>query len=833
MRLTATLLVLAVVSTALASAPDPKLAQPASTLASVLVNGQPAVAGRLMIRLKAEALPSRLASDRAQLGDAPTLAAFAQTRGLRDSRPLILQELDEVAHQSGLDRDIIVELAAGSDLEREQAAWAARPEVEWAEYDWIVHTMLVPNDQYFSGQWGLRNTGSGGYTNDCDIDAELAWDVYTGSNTVKIAIIDTGVDLNHPDLQAKIIAGYDYVNNDATPDDDHMHGTACASLAAAITNNTSGMAGVDWNARIMPMKVLDSSGSGTDSAIINAINWARTNGAHVISMSLGGGGNNSTFNTAVNNAYNAGIPVICAAGNDNSSTISYPARYANSFAVGALSPCNTRKSPSSCDGESWWGSNYGTGLDVMSPGVLLRSATINGYITDMNGTSGATPQVAGVAALIRGRNSALTAQQIYDIINDTADDMGTAGWDSQTGWGRLNAYQAVMAALPNPCTTDAIPPGVVHTPLTNTTNNSTPYPVIAAVTDNCTVASVTLRHRIGTGAWTSLPMTISAGLYTGSIPAAPYGSHVNYQIVAVDQNSNTTTRDHFFDVLNPCELDLVAPVLTLYEPGGDLYSDSQDIEVLVNTSDPCGIADVSAVYRVNGGVDHAVQLDNLGGGDYSTLLPPQAYGSLVEVTVFSYDNSTNMNMAEESASLHIVDPCGSDVVEPLVEVLTPFPASLEVGQTGQMVLAATDPCGLQGVTLVCSLNGGAQQVGSVVESSPGQFQLVLPAQVLPGSLAWSIAVADDSPQHNTLQLNGGLTVLPAAAIGTPQVEITLLSGSQVQLSWVAVPTAAGYRVYSSPFLGGPWSLLVDTPLTTISTGAGTDQQSIFQVTAHN
>ena len=617
---------------------------------------QPAcVRDRLMIRLRPEALPSRRL-DRAQLDEVPAMAAFAQSRGLRDSRPLMLQELDQVARESGLDRDLVLEFSPGIDLATEQAAWAARPEVEWAEFDWLVRAMLVPNDGYFSGQWALRNTGQNppGGTVDCDIDAELAWDVYTGSTAVKIAILDTGVDLNHPDLQSKIIAGYDYVNGDSTPDDDNMHGTACASLAAALTNNTVGMSGVDWNARIMPLKVLNAAGSGSTTNIINAVDWARTHGANVISMSLGGGSFSSSFNTAINNAYNAGIPVVCAAGNDNSSVISYPAAYTNSMAIGALSPCNQRKSPSSCDGENWWGSNYGTGLDVLSPGVLLRSATINTYINNMNGTSGATPQVAGLAALMRGLNASLTAQQIYDIIDDTADDLGAAGWDSQTGWGRLNAHQALLAANPDPCLGETVVPVITHTALPNTTNNSLPYAVSGTVTDNCTLATVTLRWQVNGGAWSSVAMSNAASVYSGAIPAQAYGSVIHYQIVAVDASANTATGDWTFQVINPCDSDILAPTLSMLSPITDTSDTAGPYIAVISATDPCGISAVSLTYQVDGGVAQGGTVLAIGGGEFEGEIPGQAAGSVVSYTFWAEDNSVNFNTSSGTWSFNVL-----------------------------------------------------------------------------------------------------------------------------------------------------------------------------------
>jgi thermitase len=819
-----------------AHAPDPvRSPAPPSPLAAVVVDGHEALAGRLVVRLREDSGAIR-STDRATLADLPQLTTFAATRGLRASEPLIRAELDEVARQSGFDRVLIVDLDPAADLRRERELWQARPEVEAVDYDWIVRAQLVPNDQYFSGQWALRNLGTGGFTNDCDIDAELAWDLTTGSSTVKIAIIDTGVRLTHADLSAKIVPGYDYVNNDATASDDNGHGTACASLAAASTNNTSGMAGVDWNARIMPLKALNAAGSGSTTAIINCVNWARTNGAHVISMSLGGGGYVSDFNTAINNAYNAGIVVVCATGNDNQSSISYPAAYTNSFAVGALSPCNQRKSPTSCDGEGWWGSNYGTGMDLLSPGVLLRSAwnTNNtSYISDMNGTSGATPIVAGVAALMRGVNPGLTAQQIYDILNETADNLGAAGWDSQTGWGRLNAYAAVSTAAGGNCGSELEPPVITHTPLGNTEVDNAPYPVTATVTDNCTVASVTLRHRVNGGSWSSASMTLSAGVYTGSIPAQAFGSGINYEIVALDQNSNLASTSATFYVLNPCNLDVAGPAVTLLAPLGDTSSEIDPVDVLALVTDPCGVSEVQIAYVVDGAPVQFEDALPVGGDQFAGQIPPQPFGSVVDVTLYAYDASLQFNESLLEFSYEVLDPCATDATQPEAALTTPFPATLETGQTAQAAATASDPCGIQGAVLTCSLNGGPAQSGAAVEGTPGTFQLVLPAQAAPGALAWTLVVTDASPAHNTRTLTGSLTVTQASTLPAPVVSISLLSSTQAQVSWSLVVGATGYRVEAAPSPDGPWTVLFDGFTTSWIVPMGTNQMELLRVVAHN
>ena len=331
------------------------------------------------------------------------------------------------------------------------------PEIENVEFNYKMEAFLVPNDNYYSDQWALNNTGQAVSYNGnnvgtpgCDVDAERAWNITTGNPNVVIAILDTGIDLDHPDLASELVAGYDFVDNDTNANDGNMHGTACGSIAAGTTNNGIGVAGVCWDCSLMPVKVLSDQGFGDFSDIINGVIWASDNGANVISMSLGGGGYQSSFDNAVTYAHDNGTIVIAASGNDNGS-ISYPAAYEDCVSVGAMSPCNERKSPSSCDGENFWGSNYGNGLDFVAPGVRIHSATIGGYTSTFNGTSSACPHAAGVAGLIYSMAPELSPDDVRAAMHATSVDIGSTGYDTQTGWGRINAFNAVslFAAQPD------------------------------------------------------------------------------------------------------------------------------------------------------------------------------------------------------------------------------------------------------------------------------------------------------------------------------------------------------------------------------------------------
>ncbi len=323
------------------------------------------------------------------------------------------------------------------------------PNVEYAEPNYIRKAFLNPDDPRYvaNDQWGITK-----------IQAPQAWDTETGEESVVIAILDTGVDYDHEDLQANMWddgsgrCGYDYVNGDNDPDDDHSesHGTHCAGIAAAVTDNTTGIAGVSWESEIMAVKVLDENGSGTLAWELNGINYAVNNNADIISMSFGTTvyppPSSDLERDAINDAYDKGCVIVAASGNDNQPYVSYPAAYDNVIAVGATDENDDR-----CDPVDWgvgYGSNYGDELDVMAPGNNIWSTLIGNGYGEMDGTSMATPFVSGLGALVWSHNSTLTNVDVKDTIISSAEDIGTSGWDQYTGYGRINAEEALAAFLP-------------------------------------------------------------------------------------------------------------------------------------------------------------------------------------------------------------------------------------------------------------------------------------------------------------------------------------------------------------------------------------------------
>lgn len=308
------------------------------------------------------------------------------------------------------------------------AALSKNPNFEFAEPDYVANIILTPNDPYYAAyQWHLPK-----------VSAPAAWDTTTGSANVTIAVVDSGVEATHPDLAGRVLAGYDFANNDSNPADDNGHGTAVAGVAAAQGNDGIGVAGAAWNVAILPVKTMSSSGSGSYSAIANGITYSADRGARIINLSLGGTSSSSTLQSAVSYAWNKGCVLIAAAGNNGTSTTVYPAAYPNVIAVSATTSADTMASFSS----------FGSFVDLSAPGQdITTSWPGGGYIT-ISGTSFSSPLTAGVAALALSRNPALSNAQINSLLTANADDLGATGYDIYFGAGRLNASRVVAAAAP-------------------------------------------------------------------------------------------------------------------------------------------------------------------------------------------------------------------------------------------------------------------------------------------------------------------------------------------------------------------------------------------------
>ncbi len=337
-----------------------------------------------------------------------------------NSQEQILNELNaKVQPSPNVVKSPFVVLEVG-DVESVVKTLSKNSNVEYAEPNYVLKATWNPNDTYFSTsyQYGLFNTS-----------ANQGWDYARGSSSQEVAVLDTGVDYNHPDLDGKTNLGYDFVDRDYTPSDANGHGTHVAGIAAAETNNGTGIAGMAPNTKILAVRVLDASGNGSLANIANGIRYAADNGAEVINLSLGCACNTQTLESAVNYAWNNGSVVVAAAGNDGTSQQFQPASYANAIAVGAVDRNNNKASFS----------NYGTWVDVSAPGVDIASTYPGNSYTYMSGTSMASPYVAGQAALLTGQGK--SNAQVRAAIQNTADSVSGTGY--YVRYGMINVLDSV------------------------------------------------------------------------------------------------------------------------------------------------------------------------------------------------------------------------------------------------------------------------------------------------------------------------------------------------------------------------------------------------------
>ena len=358
---------------------------------------------------------------------------------------------------AGYDRiyRIKVDALAGGNPEEVLAAYRSRPDVEYAEFNPIISICATPSDPSYGEQWSLKK-----------IHAPEAWDTCQGGDEVVVAILDTGVDYNHRDLQGNLwvneaeskgvpgedddgngyvddIYGYNFAYNNSDPADDHGHGTHVTGIVAAAGNNEFDVAGVCWNARIMALKILGADGDGTTADAIPAIYYAVANGADIISGSWGGRDSSDALKEAVAYAYRHGVVVVAAAGNEGADIPYYPASYPGVLAVAATDISD----------QKWYLSNYGAWVDLAAPGrdvlslIPTPSRSIPGgnFTGRKSGTSMAAPHVSGACALLLSANPLLTCDELQTILTTTGDPIASGICSSN---GRLNVDKALRAVVP-------------------------------------------------------------------------------------------------------------------------------------------------------------------------------------------------------------------------------------------------------------------------------------------------------------------------------------------------------------------------------------------------
>ncbi len=430
-------------------------------------------------------------------------------------------------------------IPADKTVDEMVAAFNSRADVEYAEPNYIAHAFMTPNDPYYVYQWHFPL-----------INMSTAWDQSTGMPSVVVAVIDCGVAYETyggftqaPDLAGTtFVPGYDFVNNDSHPNDDCAHGTHVTGTIAQTTNNSLGVAGIAFNCAIMPVKVLDASGNGTYTAIANGITFAADNGAEVINMSLGGPSSSSTLQNAVIYAYNKGVTIVCAAGNAGTSAPQYPAAYTQCISVSAVRYDKTYT----------YYTSYGSTIDICAPGGDLNvDQNGDGYVDGVlqqthdgvnygtfgyyfyEGTSMASPHVAAVAALLISKSGGtMTPDAVRAALQNTADDLGAAGWDQYYGYGLVNPTAALASIGNNPPVA-----AFSGTPLSGN------YPLTVAFTDASTNGPTSWSWTFGDGGTSTLRNPshtyTAAGTYTVALTATnAYGS-------------NTLTKTNYVTVTAP------------------------------------------------------------------------------------------------------------------------------------------------------------------------------------------------------------------------------------------------------------------------------------------
>jgi len=376
----------------------------------------------------------------------------------------------------------VIEVPVGQE-DAVMTALSKEPIVKYAEPDYIQKVNYVPNDTYYKNQWGLANTGQliknkAGKAN-ADINVQTAWDVSKGAG-IKVAVLDTGIDVAHPDLASKIVLQKVFAT--ATIDDKFGHGTHVAGIVAAKTNNDQGVAGTCPECSLIIGKVMGDDGQGLSSTVTTGITWAVDNGAKVINLSEGGSERSSAQEEAINYAWNKGVVVVAAAGNSGVNQQFYPAALPNVLSVAATNSTDTKA----------FFSNYGSWVNVAAPGDAIYSTMpTHAYVMQtqvslalnydyLSGTSMATPIVSGVAALVWASPQGTSASNVVKRIVDTSDKITGTGqyWES----GRVNAAKAV-GSVPTPTVAPTLKPTATTAP--NPTSVTDPSPSVITPTLFC------------------------------------------------------------------------------------------------------------------------------------------------------------------------------------------------------------------------------------------------------------------------------------------------------------------------------------------------------------
>jgi thermitase len=680
----------------------------------------------------------------------------------------------------------VVTVPKGQAKEKAKA-YSSNPRVLYAEPDYIAEVAGEPNDVYFYTQWGMVK-----------VNAPQAWEVTTGSPSVNVAILDTGVDLDHPDLADKIISNINFSGSNTT-DDVYGHGTHVAGIAAASTNNSIGVAGLGYASSIFNVKVLGDNGSGSYSAVANGIIWAADNGAQIINLSLGGGESSQVMEEAVNYAWNKGVVVVAAAGNKGNTTPFYPASYANCIAAAATDSNDARANYS----------NYGEWVDVAAPGSTIASTLKNGSYGYMSGTSMASPHVAGLAALVFTTISDTNGDgkrndEVRSRIETTCDHIGVSG----IGYGRINAAGAVgsVPVLPGKISgqvTDAADGSLISVAqvsdgtravLTDAAGqyaiNDVPPGIyqVAANKEGYQSSSSTVTVLAGGNAVANFPLSEIPGSIVGSVTSAKDGSPVVAATVTDGTTTTTTDGTGKYTIAN------VAPDTYQVVAGKEgCHSSSLTVTVLAGTTAVANFSlnEVIVPGSITGTVTSAQDGSPVVGATVTDGARVATTDATGEYTIASVPPGTYQVTAGKSgyhsSSLAVTVLSGGTAVAnfPLSEVIVPGSvtgsvrdaedASVIVGAivtdgtrttttdaTGKYTIANVPP-GTYQVTASKSGYHSSSLTVSVLSGNTAVANFSLNEVIVPGSITGAVTSAkDSSPIAGATVSDGTRTVLTDA-----------------------------------------------------------------------
>jgi len=535
------------------------------------------------------------------------------------------------------------------------------PNIEFAEEDCLLEPDLVPNDTYYSYAWHLPK-----------IQAPQTWDTTTGSSTVTIAILDSGVEGTHPDLVSLLLPGWNFYNNNPDTTDVNGHGTAVAGTAAAASNNGIGVAAVTWNCRLMPIRIADANGYGLASAIASGLTWAADRGARVANISYGNVTKVSSINSAAQYFQSKGGVVTVSAGNDGifDATADNP-----NFLMVSATDAN--------DALTSW-SNAGNNIDLAAPGLNIVTTGVGASYGYASGTSFSAPVVAGVAALVFSVNSNLSGVQVQEILKQNADDLGTPGWDPSYGYGRVNAYKAVLAAAGSPSPADTTAPTATVSAPSNGSTVSGTVLINVSASDNVGVTKVEC-YLNGTLAGTS---AASPAVFSWDTTTFANGAYV-ILAKAYDAAGNiggsasvTVSAQNSVPDVTPPSVQITAPA------SGATVSGT--VSVTVNASDKAGVTKLEwyldgALAGSASSAPFTFSWDTTKSANGTHTLQAKAYDAAGNVAASAFVTVTVQNATP-------------DTTAPSVQITSPANGA-KVARTTKVYVKATDNVGVKRVEL--------------------------------------------------------------------------------------------------------------------------------------